>query len=69
MKAKGDKLEDGIFAPYSTSLDHTTQRIKDILNAIYDAADVNEIVYMCLHLTSVQARDIFTLLKTYSTRR
>jgi hypothetical protein len=47
MKAKGAKLEEYFFVPDSSSLDDATQRIKQILDAKYDSADLNQIVYMC----------------------
>jgi hypothetical protein len=67
MRAEGDKLEERFFVPDSSSLDYATQRIKQILDAKYDAADFYQIVHKCLHLTSTQKKDLFTLLNKYST--
>jgi hypothetical protein len=66
MKAEGTKLEESSFVPDSSSLDDASQRIKQILDAKIDAADLNQIVNKCLHLTSTQKKGLFTLLNKYS---
>jgi hypothetical protein len=65
MKAEGAKLEESFFVPDSSSLDDATQRIKQILDAKYDAADLNQIVNKCLHLKSTQKKAFFTLLNNF----
>jgi hypothetical protein len=55
MKAEGAKLEDA------------TQPIKQMLDAKYDAAELNQKVNKCLHLISVQKKDLFQLLNKNST--
>jgi hypothetical protein len=57
MKSKGATLEGSFFLPDSSSLDDTTQQLKQILDPKYDEADLNQKVNKCLHL---QERIIYT---------
>jgi hypothetical protein len=42
MRAERAKLEASFFVPNSSSLADVTQQIKQILDAKYDAADLNQ---------------------------
>jgi hypothetical protein len=61
MNTNGALIEEGFFVHYGSALDEETQRKKNILDATYEAADYNQVVSKCSHLTSVQKRDLFTL--------
>lgn len=65
MKSEEATMEESFFVPDSSSLDEASQRIKNILDAKYDAADLNLIVNKCSHLTSFQKKDLFKLLTKY----
>ena len=47
---------------FTSSLDDATERIKSILDAKYEPADINDIVANCNHLNSNQKQDLFQLL-------
>jgi hypothetical protein len=67
MKAEGAKLEESFFLHDSSSLDDATERVKQNLDAEYDAADLTQIVNKGLHLKATQTKDLFTPLTKYST--
>jgi RNase H-like domain found in reverse transcriptase/Reverse transcriptase (RNA-dependent DNA polymerase)/Integrase zinc binding domain len=50
----------------SASLDDATERIKSILDAKYEPADLNKIVKECIHLSKKEQSELFYLLKKYS---
>ena len=47
---------------FTSSLDDATERIKSILDAKYEPADINDIVANCNHLNSKQKQELFQLL-------
>jgi hypothetical protein len=50
--------------PDCNSINDVTQRVKTILDAKYDEADLTQIVYKCSHLTPPQRNKLLTKYQT-----
>ena len=66
MKPETAIPEESFFTPDSVALDEATQRVKSILDAKYDAANINEIINKSNDLTLDQKDDLSKLLKNTS---
>ena len=65
MKSRDATIEDSYYINDTPSLVEAAERIKQILDAKYEPANLEEITANCTHLTDEQREDLFILLKKY----
>ena len=63
MKSRDVTIEDTYYNNDTPRLDEAAERIKQILDAKYEPANLEEITANCTHLTDEQREDLFILLK------
>jgi hypothetical protein len=63
MKLRDATIEDSYYINDTPSLVEAAERIKQILDAKYEPANLEEITANCTHLTYEQREDLFILLK------
>ena len=66
MKSIDATLEDSFYISDSRCIDAATKRMKQILDAKYEPADLKEIVNSCTHLDNEQQQSLQLLLNKYS---
>jgi hypothetical protein len=65
MKSRDATIEDSYYINDTPSLVEAAERIKQILDAKYEPANLEEICANCTHLTDEQREDLLFLLKKY----
>jgi hypothetical protein len=65
MRSRDSTIEDSYLINDSPCLQEAAERIKKILDAKYEPANLDEIVYSCSHLTQEEQIKLKTLLKQY----
>jgi hypothetical protein len=65
MRSRDSTIEDSYLINDSPSLQEAVERIKKILDAKYEPANLDEIVDSCSHLTQIEQIQLKTLLKKY----
>jgi hypothetical protein len=63
MKSRDATIEDSFYINDTPSLVEAAERIKQILDAKYEPANLEEICANCTHLTEEQREDLFFVLK------
>jgi hypothetical protein len=63
MKLWDTTIEDSFYINYTPSLIEAAECIKQILDAKYEPANLEEITSHCTHLTDEQREDLLFLLK------
>jgi hypothetical protein len=61
-----DSNKQEMFIQDSKAVEDETQRIRKILEAKYEAADLDEIVKSCINLTKVEQKNLLTVLKKHA---
>ena len=67
MKPEDAELKTHFHIADSPTLDDATERIKNILDAKYEAANLKEITKACIHLSETKQDGLHTLLNKYKT--
>jgi RNase H-like domain found in reverse transcriptase/Reverse transcriptase (RNA-dependent DNA polymerase)/Integrase zinc binding domain len=67
MKPENATIEKAFYVQDSTAVDEATERIKGILDAKYEAADLDDVVTKSLHLNDFQRLSLKKLLEKYRT--
>jgi hypothetical protein len=65
MKSRDATIEDSYYIHDSPCLEEAAERIKRILDAKYEPANLDELTAKCTHLTPEQQEDLNFLLKKY----
>jgi hypothetical protein len=65
MRSRDSTIKDSYLISDSPSLQEAAERIKKILDAKYEPANLDEIVESCSHLTQIEQIQLKTLLKKY----
>jgi hypothetical protein len=65
MRSRDSTIEDSYLINDSPCLQEAAERIKKILDAKYEPANLDEIVESCSHLTQIEQIQLKTLLKKY----
>ena len=65
MRSRDSTIEDSYLITDSPSLQEAADRIKSILDAKYEPANLDEIAQSCSHLTQVEQLKLKTLLEKY----
>lgn len=65
MKSRDATIEDSFFVMDSPSLVEASERIKQILDAKYEPANISDVTANCTYLTEQQREDLYYLLKKY----
>jgi hypothetical protein len=65
MKNIDTTYEESYYIPDSDVADEAVERIKQILDAKYEPADLDQLVQECTHLNNEQKRSLLSLLKRY----
>jgi hypothetical protein len=62
-----DNTKENMYIQDPKAVEDKTQRVKTILEAKYEAADLNEIVKSCQHLNLKEQKQLLNLLTKYKT--
>ncbi len=65
MKSRDAKAEEFLEINESDHMASSIDRIQDILSTKYEAADLEELVAECKHLTKIEQQKLLKLLKKY----
>jgi hypothetical protein len=63
MRSRDATIEDSYHIQEAPHLEETVERIKRILDAKYEPANLEEVVAGCTHLTEEQKEELYSLLK------
>jgi hypothetical protein len=67
MRSRDATIEDSYYVHDTPCLTEAAERIKEILDAKYEPANLDELTANCTHLTEEQQEQLNTLLKKYKT--
>jgi hypothetical protein len=65
MKSRDATIEDSYFISDSPTLIEASERIKQILDAKYEPANLSDVTAKCTYLTEQQREDLYYLMKKY----
>jgi hypothetical protein len=65
MRSRDATIEDSYHIQEAPHLEETVERIKRILDAKYEPANLDEVVAGCTHLTEEQKEELYSLLKKH----
>ena len=65
MRSRDVTIEDSYYIHDTPHLEETVERIKRILDAKYEPANLDEVIPNCTHLTKEQQEELYSLLKRH----
>ena len=65
MRSRDVTIEDSYYIHVTPRLEGTVGRVKRILDAKYEPADLDEVVVNCTHLTKEHKAELFSLFKRH----